>query len=203
MFHFKHISLDRVRRRITRAALGDDGTRSDGRCRLAPQWLVLGINNICNLKCKMCDVGLGDHSTVFWANLIGDQPQNMTLELLNEILRQAKAFHPRPKIGLAFTEPLIHPRILDFCRAIVSAGFYCQITSNGSTLPRLADPLVEIGVHELVISVDGPPAVHDHIRGRAGTFAKVYEGVERLNAAKARRNTATPSLRFSFTITDA
>jgi MoaA/NifB/PqqE/SkfB family radical SAM enzyme len=186
-----------------RFAFGDDSTRADGRCRHAPEWLVLGINNICNLKCQMCDVGLGDRSTVFWANLIGAHPQNMTLELLADILRQAKAFRPRPKIGLAFTEPLIHPRIIDFCCAVVSAGYYLQVVSNGTTLPRLAEPLVESGVHELVVSVDGPPAVHDRIRGRAGTFEKLYAGAERVNAAKARLKRAHPALHFSFTITDA
>ena len=23
-----------------------------------PKWIVLGVNNICNLHCKMCDVGV-------------------------------------------------------------------------------------------------------------------------------------------------
>src|SRR5919202_3775548 len=194
---------DRLWRRVERYARGDDYTRSDGHCLQSPEWLVLCINNFCNLKCKMCDVGLGDHATVFWANLIGDHPQNMTLELLNEILDQAKAFRPRPKVGLAFTEPLIQAQVLDFCRAIVSQGFYCQITSNGTMLPRLAEQLVEIGVDDIVISVDGPPAVPDRVRGRPGTFAKLYEGAERLNAAKARLGRTKPKLRFSFTITDA
>lgn len=151
----------------------------------------------------MCDVGLGDDRTGFWANLIGSDPRNMTVELLGEILGQARAFRPRPKIGLAFTEPLIHPRILDFCRAIVGEGLYCEITTNGTALPRVADDLVEIGVDEVVCSIDGPPAVHDRIRGRVGTFEKVYRGIERLNAAKARLGRRTPEVRISFTVTDA
>jgi MoaA/NifB/PqqE/SkfB family radical SAM enzyme len=151
----------------------------------------------------MCDVGLGDDRTVFWANLIGDNPQNMAISTLENILEQARAFRPRPMIGLAFTEPLIHAKILDFCRAIVSRGFYCQITSNGSQLPRLADSLVRIGVDEIVVSVDGPSEVHDRIRGRAGTFARLYQGVERLNAARQQMRQAKPHVRFSFTITDA
>ncbi|MCZ7569705.1 MAG: radical SAM protein [Ardenticatenaceae bacterium] len=194
--------LNRLSRRLATRLLGDDVARGDGHCRLPPEWLVLGINNFCNLKCKMCDVGLGDSATVFWANLIGDHPQNMTLDMLNEILRQASAFRPRPQVGLAFTEPLIHHQILDFCRAIVERGFYCQITSNGTMLPRLAEQLVEVGVDELVISVDGPPAVHDRIRGKVGTFAKLYQGVESLNAARERLKRTHPKVRFSFTITD-
>jgi MoaA/NifB/PqqE/SkfB family radical SAM enzyme len=195
--------MERLYRRAATRVLGEDATRAGGECRLAPEWLVLCINNFCNLKCKMCDVGLGDSSTVFWANLIGDHPQNMTLALLDTILAQARAFRPRPMIGLAFTEPLIHAKILDFCRAIVGQGFYCQITSNGTQLPRLAEALVEIGIDELVISIDGPPAVHDRVRGKPGTFDQLYQGVERLNAARQRLGRARPRVRFSFTVTDA
>jgi MoaA/NifB/PqqE/SkfB family radical SAM enzyme len=196
-------TLDRVRHGVAARLFGEDQARNDGRCRRAPEWLVLCINNVCNLKCSMCDVGLGDTRTVFWANLIGNDPRNMTGELLDEILGQARSFRPRPKIGLAFTEPLIHPRILDFCRAIVGQGFYCEITTNGTALPHVAEDLVEIGVDEVVCSIDGPPAVHDRIRGRAGTFEKVYRGIECLNAAKARLGRRTPEVRISFTVTDA
>ncbi len=195
--------IDRLYRRGATRVLGSDHARADGECRLAPEWLVLCINNFCNLKCKMCDVGLGDNDTVFWANLIGDHPKNMTIEELERILDQAGAFRPRPMIGLAFTEPLIHARIVDFCRSITGRGFYCQITSNGTQLPRLADDLVAAGVDELVISIDGPPEVHDRIRGKAGTFAKLAEGVERLHEARLRLGRTKPRLRLSFTITDA
>jgi MoaA/NifB/PqqE/SkfB family radical SAM enzyme len=195
--------LARLYRRAATRMLGDDHARADGSCRQAPEWLVLGINNFCNLKCAMCDVGLGDSATVFWANLIGHHPQNMSLELLERILEQAVDFRPRPMVGLAFTEPLIHARILDFCRTIVRRGFYCQITTNGTRLPALADELVAIGVHEIVVSVDGPAEVHDVIRGKAGTFAALYAGCERLNAARRARGAAAPRLRLSFTITDA
>jgi len=82
-------SIDRFSRRLFRRVYGDDYPRLDGRCRQSPEWLVLGVNNVCNLHCKMCDVGLGESGTAFWANLIGQNPHNMTLELLREILRQA------------------------------------------------------------------------------------------------------------------
>jgi MoaA/NifB/PqqE/SkfB family radical SAM enzyme len=195
--------LNHLHRRVAVHLVGDDYARTDGRARLSPEWLVLCINNFCNLKCRMCDVGLGDHGTMFWANLIGDDPRNMTLDLLNTILEQARAFRPRPAVGLAFTEPMIHPKIVDFCRTIVAQGFYCEMTSNGTMLPRHAERLVESGLDDLVISVDGPPEIHDRVRGRAGTFEQLYSGLERLNAAKRRMKRTRPSVRFSFTITDA
>jgi MoaA/NifB/PqqE/SkfB family radical SAM enzyme len=196
-------ALQRVVYRAAHRLRGDDYTRPDGSCRRAPEWLVLGINNACDLKCRMCDVGLGAAGTVFWRNLIGDRRQNMTQALLDAILQQAAGFWPRPKIGLAFTEPLNHPHILDFSRTIVERGFYCQITSNGSMLPRVAERLVHIGIDELVLSVDGPPDAHDRIRGRNGSFQKIFDGVTRLNAVKTRLSRRRPRVGLSFTVTDA
>ena len=97
--------LDDLSRRLVARLRGDDYARLDGRCRQSPELLVLGVNNVCNLHCKMCDVGLGESGTMFWANLIGDNPHNMTLDLLHEILRQARAFRPRPRFSLAPRSP--------------------------------------------------------------------------------------------------
>lgn len=194
--------FDRFARRVTRIMVGDDYDRSDGRCRQSPQWLVLVINNFCNLKCKMCDVGLGATDTVFYDHLIGDNPRNMPPELLATILEQAAGFVPKPKIGLAYTEPLIHRDVLRLCEMIVEARFFCSITTNGFMLPRLADDLVGIDVDEITVSVDGPEAVHDSIRGRQGSFRNLYEGVERLNAAKSTAGQNRPHVRFSYTLTD-
>ena len=190
------------RRRWIRTLVPADYDHEDGVCRLPPDWLVLTINNVCNLKCKMCDVGLGDPTTVFWANLIGDRPRNMSLAVLEELLLQSERFRVRPKIGLAATEPLIHPEILDFCEAIVQKGFYCQITTNGSTLPRLASSLVDIGVDELIIPCDGPRAIHDQVRRKKGSFDRLCRGVEMLGRAKELTGKLRPIVNFSFTVTD-
>jgi MoaA/NifB/PqqE/SkfB family radical SAM enzyme len=192
----------RLFRRTTEFVVGDDYDRDDGRCRLGPEWLVLVVNNFCNLHCRMCDVGLGESASVFWTHMIGDDRRNMSLEMLGTILDQASEFRPRPRIGLAFTEPLIHPRIVEFCRAVARRGFFCSVTSNGFMLPQLADALVDAGLSEITVSIDGPEEVHDGVRGRAGSFHRLYQGIERLNDAKRRWRQAHPRVRFSYTITD-
>lgn len=167
-----------------------------------PGWLVMVVNNFCNLKCRMCDVGLGEQASVFHHHLIGDAPRNMSLELFETVLEQAADFDPPPRIGLAYTEPLIHAGVLDLCRAAVERQFFVSITTNGFMLPRLADDLVAIGVDEIVVSVDGPEAVHDRIRGRTGSFARLREGVERLKRARDGHGSDRPRVGFSYTITD-
>lgn len=150
----------------------------------------------------MCDVGIGEQASVFYANMIGADPGSMTLELLKRVLDSAAEFRPRPKIGLAFTEPLNHAHIIDFCNEIASRGFYSSMTSNGFMLPRRAEDLVKSGLDELTISVDGPPELHDTIRGRKGSFERLYEGIAKLNETKARLGKRTPYVRISGTIND-
>jgi MoaA/NifB/PqqE/SkfB family radical SAM enzyme len=150
----------------------------------------------------MCDVGIGDQASVFYANMTGADPGSMTLELLQRVLDSASEFRPRPRIGLAFTEPLNHAHIIDFCNEIASRGFYASMTSNGYLLPRRAEELVRSGLGELTISVDGPPELHDTIRGRKGSFARLYEGIRKVNEAKARLGRKTPLVRISGTIND-
>lgn len=167
-----------------------------------PKWLVLVVNNFCNLKCRMCDVGIGETGSVFHGHLVGDDPRNMPLDLLETVLDQAEGFPEKPRVGLAYTEPLLHREVVAMCRTIVARGFHCSLTTNGFLLARLAAGLVEAGVHDVVISVDGPAAVHDRVRGVEGSFARLYEGAERLRAA-TRAAGGGPSLRLSYTITDA
>lgn len=168
----------------------------------SPRWLVLVVNNFCNLHCRMCDVGIPETGSAFFAHLVGPAPRNMTAGLLHEVLDQAAAFSPRPRIGLAYTEPLLHPKITELCTSIVRRGFHCAITTNGFLLPRLAPQLVEIGVQEITVSVDGPAPVHDRIRGRSGSFEALHRGLEELRRTKARLDAPSPAVRFSYTITD-
>jgi MoaA/NifB/PqqE/SkfB family radical SAM enzyme len=189
---------DKVARRILRP----DVEQPDGRCRFAPEWLILCINNFCNLKCRMCDVGIGERASVFYANMIGDDPGSMSLDLLKRVLDSAMEFRPLPKIGLAFTEPLNHARILDFCKEISSRSFYSSMTSNGFMLPQRAEGLVQNGLDDITISVDGPPELHDTIRGRKGSFARLYDGITKLKEARERSGKNTPFIRISGTVND-
>jgi MoaA/NifB/PqqE/SkfB family radical SAM enzyme len=192
----------KVQHRVAGKLFGEDVERKDGRCRFAPEWLIFCINNFCNLKCRMCDVGIGERESVFFANMVGDNPGTMSFDLLKTALDGATGFRPLPRVGLAFTEPLNHPHIVDFCREVVRRGFFCSMTSNGFLLPQRAEALVEAGLDELNISIDGPPATHDAIRGRKGSFARLYEGVEKVNAAKAASAGRKPVVRISSTISD-
>ena len=49
--------------------------------------------------------------------------------------------------------------------------------TNGGRLEALARELVEIGIDSTAISIDGPPDVHNRIRGQSDSFEKAAAGV--------------------------
>ena len=145
-----------------------------------PEWLVLGVNNLCNMHCLMCDVGLANVDTTFYANLMGSQPVNMPLALFERIADQAVAHWPGVKLGFAFTEPLIYPHLFDALAMARARGLHTAVTTNGLQLDRKAGPLAAAGLDEVFVSLDGPPDVHDRIRGHAGGFARAFTGLTAL-----------------------
>ena len=146
----------------------------------APEWLVLGVNNVCNMHCLMCDVGLGNADTVFYTNLMGASPVNMPLALVERIVEQAAACWPGVKIGFAFTEPLIYPHLFEAIAMARARGLWTAVTTNGLQLDRKADALAAAGADEVFVSLDGPADVHNHIRRHPRGFERAFAGLDAL-----------------------
>jgi Fe-coproporphyrin III synthase len=143
-----------------------------------PEWIVLGVNNVCNLHCKMCDVGTNTLETNFAQNLIGTDPLNMPLELIQRIIDQTALYFPKAKLGYAFTEPLVYPHLEKSLHYAQSKKIKSTLTTNALTLKQKAKTIVESGLDELFISLDGPQDIHNQIRGHQKSFQKAIEGIE-------------------------
>ncbi len=155
-----------------------------------PTHVVLGVNNFCNLRCVMCDVGTGNDETNFGANLVGAKTRSMSVELFRRIADEMAAFCPRAHLAFTFTEPLAWPPLGEALRYARDRGLYASVTTNGLLLPRRAQQLVAGGCVNLSVSLDGPEAVHDRIRRRVGSFARAVEGIETVAAMADAPNIA-------------
>ncbi|MBL7931195.1 MAG: radical SAM protein [Bacteroidia bacterium] len=145
-----------------------------------PKWLVLGVNNTCNLHCKMCDVGVNYNQSNFYQNLMGSQPVHMPLELFQKIVDQARTYFPKVKLGYAFTEPLVYKHLHESLVYAKSKNMFTSITTNALNLKKMADKLIDGGLDELYISLDGPADIHNEIRGYKLSFEKAVEGIDYL-----------------------
>lgn len=152
-----------------------------------PEWIVLGVNNLCNLHCKMCDVGTGYENSNFYHHLMGSRPLNMPLPLLRRIIEQTAAYFPEAKLGYAFTEPSIYPHLIESLHNAREHGLYTTMTTNALRLEMQATDLVQAGLRELYVSLDGPPEVHNRIRGHRRSFEKAIAGIEKVLASPPPR----------------
>jgi Fe-coproporphyrin III synthase len=145
-----------------------------------PQWLVLGVNNTCNLHCKMCDVGVNYTQSNFFNNLMASKPVHMPIELFRTIADQAAKYFPSVKLGYAFTEPLIYTHLEESLEYAKRKNLFTSITTNGLALKKWSKVLADNKVKEVNVSLDGPSDVHNFIRGNQYSFTKAIEGIDAL-----------------------
>lgn len=143
-----------------------------------PKWIVLGVNNICNLHCKMCDVGTKNTGSNFAQNLVGTHPMNMPIKLFKKIVDECVQFAPKAKLGYAFTEPLVYPYLEETLKYAKTNGMFTSITTNALNLRKNATVLSKSGLNELYISLDGLQETHNYIRGHKSSFQRAIEGIE-------------------------
>ncbi|WP_237274902.1 radical SAM protein [Tenacibaculum ovolyticum] len=144
----------------------------------SPEWIILGVNNVCNLHCKMCDVGTKNMDTNFAQNLVGTHPLNMPLELIKKIIDQIAMHYPNTKLGYAFTEPLVYPHLEASLQYAQQKSIKTSVTTNALTLKHKAKILTHSFSTQICISLDGPQDIHNEIRGHKKSFQKAIEGIK-------------------------
>ncbi len=147
-----------------------------------PTHVILGVNNFCNLRCVMCDVGTGNSDTNFGANLVGSKTRSMSIDLFRHIADEVAAFCPSAHLGFAFTEPLAWQPIGEALALARERGLGSSVTTNGLLLMRRLDDLAHGQCRDLAVSLDGPEAVHNSIRRHPGSYARAVAGIEALAA---------------------
>ena len=153
--------------------------------------MVLETTRRCNLRCIHCAVSeennLGHYQS-------GDLPIDFFRKLL-PMLRESK-----PVVQLSgHGETLLHPHFMEMLEAVADAGCRPILQTNGTLLnARIAERLVQLGVEQVTVSIDGASAeVFDRIRRRA-SLEKILANIRQLNQTKRRFNKLTPHLGLEF-----
>ena len=135
--------------------------------------LALNVHTACNCRCVMCDI---------WkANA-----RNRTIGV-DELTRHVDAIrrlHVR-RAMLTGGEPLLHRNLWTLCDLLRSEGIGITLVTTGLLVDRHVHDVAAC-TDELVISIDGPPDVHDEIRRVRGGFARIEHGVGLLTNHRTR-----------------
>lgn len=153
--------------------------------------LSLHVSHDCNLRCRYCYAGGGDY---------GQPRQRMTAGAAREIVRRVGGSTGRiGLIGFFGGEPLLATDALEVaCTTALELHQdgtldrppRYRIVTNLSLLPPRFVELVRRFDIEVVVSCDGPAAIHDRLRpfaGGRGSFGMVVRNIARLQQATAGR----------------
>lgn len=125
--------------------------------------VVLNIHSRCNCRCTMCDIWKVSES------------REMPLPFVEELARSFAGLSVET-VALTGGEPLMHTRVFDICAVLRRQGVRVMLLTSGLLVERFAAEIAR-SVDELIVSLDGPRAVHDRIRGVAGGFDLIGRGL--------------------------
>jgi MoaA/NifB/PqqE/SkfB family radical SAM enzyme len=147
-----------------------------------PERISLTITNHCNLRCQMC----GQWSEEGYIRCNTESLKHEMSLTDWQLVVDELAFHGISSLLLRGGEVFMRPDIIELMEYIHSKGMFISIDTNGTMLKHYAEEILRIGNIHLTISVDGPEAIHDAVRGVPGTFRRIKEGVSHLAELEAR-----------------
>jgi len=170
-----------------------------------PSKFFIYINSHCNQFCKSCDIGQKNMEANFYKiTHKGPNPglnaADMSLETFKNFVDDVKKF--KPLIAFKGAEPLMRNEIKEFVSYVRKNGMKCSLTTNALLLEKRAEDLFEADLSEIQISIDGPPELHDVIRGVPKSFELARRGIQKLQELKKRAGKQTPRIYTNTTISN-
>jgi len=144
--------------------------------RPAPAKVYVEPTNACNLSCATCVRHAWDEpeGLMEWATFAAVVDGMAAASVAAQAAPGTVAF-----MGLG--EPLLHPRFLDMVEAAKARGLRAEVTTNALLLDdAMAAGLLEAGLDQLVVSIDGASA-EAFGRVRGASLSRVVENVRRLH----------------------
>jgi len=133
--------------------------------------LVIFPHNRCNCRCVMCDI---------WRIR---QVREITPRDLEPHLTSLRELNVK-WIVFSGGEPLMHSDISSLSRVCRAEGVRVTLLTAGLTLEKRAD-IVAASIDDVIVSIDGPPDIHDEIRGVPGAYRRLQRGIEALRQLRA------------------
>ena len=133
--------------------------------------VVLLPHSRCNCRCLMCDIWKDTNS------------RSLSLSDLDRLLDDFQKLRVK-WVVLSGGEPLMHPHLFEFCSKLRERGIQITLLSTGLLFARYSAAIVE-NVSDAIVSLDGPPAVHDRIRRVPGAYNSLAHGVTEIHKLRS------------------
>jgi MoaA/NifB/PqqE/SkfB family radical SAM enzyme len=126
--------------------------------------VVLLPHNRCNCRCVMCDI---------WK--IG-QVREITEKDLEPHLCDMRTLKVK-WVVLSGGEPLLHSGLPALCSLLRRDGIRVTLLTAGLNLEQHARTVTPL-LDDFIVSIDGPPDIHDAIRGVPGAYLRLARGIQ-------------------------
>jgi MoaA/NifB/PqqE/SkfB family radical SAM enzyme len=156
-----------------------------------PAAISIEPTTACNLGCPQCPSGLKQ-----FTRPTGNLKTDLNTKILDQVGRNLQY------INYYFQgEPFINPSFLDLVKDARSRNIYVVTSTNAHFIsPEVANKIVDSGLSEIIISIDGlTQETYEKYRVR-GELSKVLEGTKNIIAAKKRRGVTNPIVTFQFLV---
>lgn len=132
--------------------------------------LVVCAHSSCNCRCIMCDIWKTREAKTFHVSDLESQ--------LESIRRLGVRW-----IVFSGGEPLMNPELPQLCSILRDVGIRLTLLSTGLLLKKSASS-VAASFDDVIVSLDGPPAVHDTVRRVDGAFGLLQAGIHALREVR-------------------
>jgi MoaA/NifB/PqqE/SkfB family radical SAM enzyme len=161
--------------------------RADGVADELPHFVVYEPTLLCNLHCNFCYV----------ADILNPddwRAKELSLEELDRIFGAGGV----KSYNITGGEPFVRKNLIEIFELLKDKGMRCDyVTTNGTVIgAEKAEALAELArkgfLRHVSVSIDGPPAFHDEVRGQRNAFRKAAENIRLLKDVFARHGRKAP-----------
>jgi MoaA/NifB/PqqE/SkfB family radical SAM enzyme len=157
-----------------------------------PEAITFFLTYRCNLSCVMCGQNNSRSNSK-------DAKQDLTFGLAENVIKEVSKF--RPNITLFGGEPLLNKDCFKIIYQIKKSRMHCLVITNGALVEDFAESIVNSGLDELNVSIDGKGELHDRIRGMPGLYDKIIKGLNKIADLKQKGNKNLPLVNIQCTAT--
>lgn len=143
-----------------------------------PVAVRVNLNNRCHSKCHYCS---------FWST----KSEELSTEQICALLSDLGKLGSR-RVSFSGGEPMLRRDLGIIVRAAIDAGISPELNSSGFLFRERLENLR--GLELVKLSFDGSEAVHDRLRGRAGSFREMLDAIDVLREEHIKFS-------FAFTMT--
>jgi MoaA/NifB/PqqE/SkfB family radical SAM enzyme len=131
----------------------------------------------CNLRCRHCYQEGGPVQELTREQVFAAIDE---IDQMLQAWRENYAIEFQPSFNVTGGEPFLRPDFFAILERMAGSGFEIYVLSNGTLItPEWARRLAELKVHGVQVSLEGPPEIHEAIRG-PGSFAASLAGIRAL-----------------------